>query len=211
MIQKKIAELKKTLREQALRVGQMLEFCIDCYKSVDEGKLTKIAELEKEVNSTDLKLEKMAVYILALQTPHAKTLREVLIILKVNTELERIGDLCDDNRVIIEKFAQGNGRKILQEEILQMLSKTQKMYKNALRSFFAEDSDLAKKVCQDDDMVDDLKDEVLRKLIENNVEIEDALLINNFSKNVERIADLATNIAQGSIFIDEGKEVRHCL
>ncbi len=211
MIQKKIEELKKSLKEQELRVAQMLEICIDCYKLGDTGKLAKVVQLEKEVNLTDLKLEKMALYILALQTPHAKTLREVLMTRKVNTDLERIGDLCDNNRVIINKLVSGDGRQTMQAEILQMMEKTKQMYEDALKSFFAEDSELAKQVCKDDDIVDNLKDEVLRKLIKNNVPIEEALLVNNFSKNIERIADLATNIAEDSIFIDEGREVRHSL
>ncbi len=209
MIQKKIAELKKGLHKQNLRVAKMVEIVADSYRSGDSSQLPKVAELEQEVNLADLRLEKMAFYVLALRTPHAKSLREVLMIRKVNTDLERIGDLCDNNRVIIEKFVKISGRQILQEQMVQMLSKVQEMYEQALKSFFGEDSQLAKKVCQDDDEVDELKDEILRKLIKDKVEVEDALLINNFSKNLERIADLATNIAQGSIFINEGKEVRH--
>ena len=170
--------------------------------------MPKIKELEKKVDRTDLELEKRALYILALQTPHAKTLREVLMIRKINTDLERIGDLCDNNRVIIAKLLEIDSTN-LKDELVQMLEKTKKMYTDATKSFFEEDSALAKKVCKEDDVVDELKDEILRKLIENQVEVSRALLINNFSKNIERIADLSTNIAESSIFVEEGKEVRH--
>ncbi len=209
MIQKKIEELKKSLKEQTLRVEQMMDICAECYQSGDCQSLEQVAILEKKVNEADLQLEKTALYILALRTPHAKTLREVLMIRKVNTDLERIADLCDNNKVIIGKLAESSGKDILRNEILQMLDKAKSMFLDSLKSFFVEDSDLAKEVCRQDDVVDNLKDEVLRKLIRDKVGIEEALLINNFSKNIERIADLTTNIAEGSIFIDEGKEVRH--
>ncbi len=208
MIQKNIYELKKILKEQTLRILEMLEICERAYKSGKTEELPKIKDLEKKVDITDLELEKRALYILALQTPHAKTLREVLMIRSINTDLERIGDLCDNNRVILTKLLEIESVKF-KDELVQMLEKTKKMYMDASKSFFEEDGDLAKKVCKEDDVVDELKDEILRKIIEEQVEVSRALLINNFSKNIERIADLATNIAESSIFVEEGKEVRH--
>ena len=212
MIIDKIQELKKKVLDEAKLVETMIQLSIDGLLEKDEEKLKKVYDLENSVNEMEIDIEEDCTGIIATNQPEAKNLRTILMILKMNNDLERMGDLS----VSIANSAEYLIRKPIFKRLVNipaMSEATIKMVQDSLAAFMNEDSDLAKQVCINDDIVDDLKDDTYRILItymlEDPTTIKRAIQINKISSNLERIADLSTNIAEDTVFIAEGKVIKH--
>ncbi|MDO9578122.1 MAG: phosphate signaling complex protein PhoU [Candidatus Cloacimonadales bacterium] len=212
MINEKIQQLKKAVIEQANLVESMIQLSIDGLMEKDGEKLERVYELEEQVNQQELIIEEEAISLIALQKPEAKNLRIILMIIAMNNDLERMGDQA----VNITKCAQYLIRKPVIKKLINlpvMAEETLKMLRNSIKSFIEEDVVLAKQVCIDDDVVDELKEHIYRVLITYMIEdpttIKRAFNINNISSNLERIADLSTNIAEETIYITEGRVIKH--
>ncbi len=212
MIIDKIQELKKKVLDEAKLVETMIQLSIDGLLEKDEEKLKKVYDLENSVNEMEIDIEEDCTGIIATNQPEAKNLRTILMILKMNNDLERMGDLS----VSIANSAEYLIRKPIFKRLVNipaMSEATIKMVQDSLAAFMKEDSDLAKQVCINDDIVDDLKDDTYRILItymlEDPTTIKRAIQINKISSNLERIADLSTNIAEDTVFIAEGKVIKH--
>ena len=175
------------------------------------SKINDIVELDKEIDRKEIHIEESCIHILAMHQPKAKDLRFIIAVLKINNDLERIGDLSMN----IARSAKRLNEFQLNKEysIPLMVKKVLTMFKYALDSFMTLDAELAVKVCKLDDEVDDLKREQ-RKLLKEDLftdpEYADyffELLVN--ARRLERVADLCTNIAEEVIYISKGEIVRH--
>jgi len=214
MLLEQIQELKKSIIEQANKVEKMIQLSMVGLLERNEKKLVEVFDLEDEINERELEIEEDATTLIALQKPEAKNLRIILMIIAMNNDLERMGDLA----VNITKRAQYLIQKPFIKKLINipnMAEETLKMLKNTITAFVDEDVDLAKQVCIDDDIVDDLKEQIYRVLItymmDNPGTIKRAFNINNISQNLERIADLSTNIAEETIYMVEGTVIKHNL
>lgn len=214
MLLEQIQELKKSIIEQAVRVEKMIQLSISGLLERNEKKLAEVLDLENEINERELKIEEEAITLIALQKPEAKNLRIILMIIAMNNDLERMGDLA----LNITKRAQYLIQKPYIKKLINipsMAEETLKMLKNTITAFVDENVDLAKQVCIDDDIVDNLKEQIYRVLItyimDNPGTIKEAFNINNISQNLERIADLSTNIAEDTIYMVEGRVIKHNL
>jgi phosphate transport system protein len=214
MINEKIQQLKKVVIEQAILVESMIKLSINGLMEKDSEKLETVYKLEDQVNAQELSIEEEAVSLIAMQKPEARNLRTILMIIAMNSDLERMGDQA----VNITKCAQYLIRKPVIKKLVNlptMAVETLKMLRNSITSFIEEDVALAKQVCVNDDIVDDLKEHIYRVLITYMVEdpttIKRAFNINNISSNLERIADLSTNIAEETIYMVEGRIIKHNL
>ena len=208
-------ELKK-LREEILYMGGLIEDQIQkAVKSLvdrDSELAQIIIERDHEVNRLDVEIDDLCIKLLALHQPAGRDLRFITTGLKITTDLERIGDMAVN---ICERALELNEEPQLKPyiDIPRMARISQRMIRESLDAFVREDTELALKVCRDDNEVDELKtqffSETVTFMIENFQTISRATKISSVSKYLERIADHATNIAEMVIFMVKGKSIRH--
>jgi phosphate transport system protein len=208
-------ELKK-LREEILYMGGLVEDQIQkAVKTLvdrDSELAQVIIERDHEVNRLDVEIDDICIKLLALHQPAGRDLRFITTGLKITTDLERIGDMAVN---ICERALELNQEPQLKPyiDIPRMARVSQRMIRESLDAFVREDTDLALKVCRDDDEVDQLNAQIFREtltfMLENAQTISRATKIASVSKYLERIADHATNIAEMVIFMVKGKSIRH--
>jgi phosphate transport system protein len=208
-------ELKK-LHEEILYMGGMVEDQIQkAIKSLvdrDSALAEIIIERDHEVNRLDVDIDELCIKLLALHQPAGRDLRFITTGLKITTDLERIGDMAVN---ICERALELNLEPQLKPyiDIPRMARVAQRMIRESLDAFVREDTELALKVCKDDEEVDDLNAQIFREvitfMINDSQTINRAIKISSISKYLERIADHATNIAEMVIFMVKGKSIRH--
>jgi len=171
-----------------------------------------VIEGDREVNDLQIEIDDRCLKLLALQQPMASDLRLITSAMKINADLERIGDQAVN---IAENANQLLSQPPLKPllDLPRMAEIAQQMTRDSLDAFVHRDSALARKVLERDDEVDQLKDQNFRVLLTYMMAdpgtIERALGLILVSRNLERIADHATNIAEDVIFLVEAKDVRH--
>ncbi|MCD4819724.1 MAG: phosphate signaling complex protein PhoU [Candidatus Cloacimonetes bacterium] len=207
----KIDQIKKQIIIQAGTVEIMLENFIENLKHKDEEKLKKIFVLENKVNAYEIAIEEDAIAMIALNQPEGKNLRTVVMVLKMNNDLERIGDLITDITNYFIYYLNDNFVDI--EKLILMAKKSQEMLRESIESFKKEDYEMARNVCKKDDLVDNLHTELRNEIIKHiKINPEEIRMMFDFYDiifKIERIADLATNIAEEAIYLTEGKDIKH--
>ncbi|HEX2930393.1 MAG TPA: phosphate signaling complex protein PhoU [Candidatus Binatia bacterium] len=208
-------ELKK-LHEEILYMGGLVEDQIQkAVKSLvdrDSQLAQIIIERDHEVNRLDVEIDELCIRLLALHQPAGKDLRFITTGLKITTDLERIGDMSVN---LCERALELNKEPQLKPyiDIPRMARIAQRMIRESLDAFVREDTDLALKVCKDDEEIDQLNSQIFREVITFMIEdphtINRAMKISSISKYLERMADHATNIAEMVIFMAKGKSIRH--
>ncbi|MBW1614398.1 MAG: phosphate signaling complex protein PhoU [Deltaproteobacteria bacterium] len=205
-----------TLKENLLKMGSLVERNIaNSIKSLiqrDSELAQKTIQSDSQIDELEIKLEEMAIRLLALRQPMAKDLRFIVKGTKIITDLERMGDLAVN---ICERALELNKEPLLKPyiDLPRMAEKAQFMLKEALDAFVREDTEIALKVCQDDQLIDDLNNQIFRELLtfmlEDPRNISRAIRISFISKYLERIGDHATNIAEDVIYMVKAKDIRH--
>src|SRR5262247_4416287 len=213
---KKYEEDLKKLREEILYMGGLIEDQIQKAVKALVDRDSELANIvirkDEAVNRLDVEIDELCIRLLALRQPAARDLRFITTGLKITTDLERIGDMAVN---ICERALELNQEPQLKPyiDIPRMARISQRMIRESLDAFVREDTDLALKVCKDDQQVDDLNSQVFREtvsfMIEDPHTINRAMKISSVSKYLERIADHATNIAEMVIFMVKGKSIRH--
>ncbi len=213
MLNTKINELKKRLIEEASWAENMVEKSVNGLVERKKGLLKEVIEnYEPQLNDFEIEMDELCIKIIALYHPEAENLRTVLTILKMNDDLERIGDLAvniaQSALFLIDKPPV---KPLI--DIPRMADEAIEMLKDSIDAFINNDAKLAKSVCERDSIVDNLRDQVLRELITYMVSdpstIERAIHLIRISRNLERVADLSTNIAEDVVFMVEGKILKH--
>ena len=204
------------IREKLLEMGGKVEVMIsNAMKSLVERD-SELAEqtiaFDHEINHLEVEIDEKCLVVLATRQPAARDLRFITLALKIVTDLERIGDQCT---AVAKRALELNQEPPLKPyiDLPRMAHWAAVMVKEALDAFVRSDDELALKVCNDDQFVDDLNEQIQRELITFMMEepetISRAIKINYVSKCIERIADHATNIAEMVIFMVKGKDIRH--
>ena len=190
------------------RVHQAVRSLIDRRQEQAE----RVIASDKEVNDLQIDVDDRCLKLLATQTPLAVDLRLITSAMKINSDLERIGDQAVNVAENVVKILPYPPLKPL-IDIPRMAEIAEKMTRDALDSFVRRDPELARDVLRRDDEVDQLKDQVFRELLTYMMAdpgtIQRALCLILISRNLERVADHATNIAEDVIFLVEAKDVRH--
>ena len=206
----------KTLKEKILRMGAMVEeqiaHAIRALVERDSALASLVIENDHKVNAMDVEVDEDCLRLIALHQPMAGDLRFLTTAMKISTELERMSDLAEN---ISERVIELNEEPQLKPyiDVPRMAEHAQRMVKESLDAFVHRNSELARKVCRDDDFIDDLNHQIFRELL--SFMIEDpktttrAIRISFVSKNLERIADHATNISELVVYLVEGKIIRH--
>lgn len=207
-----LTDLRKQILEMGSKVEKMIEQSVRALVERDSDLAKKMIGFDHEVNAMEVAIDEKCIRMLARFQPEAKDLRFITTGLKIVTDLERISDLGVN---ICERAISLNREEPLKEydTIPRMADEAKKMIHESLEAFVKEDTALAIKVCQDDDVVDDLHTKVLKELIEimagDPNKVERALSLIFVSKHLERIADHATNISEIVVYMVKGKIIRH--
>lgn len=206
----------KDLKEKILKMGGYVEASIqvatEALLARDVEKFKKVHEYEREINRAHVDIDEACLKLLALQTPLAADLRLVLSIVKINTDLERMGDQAVNISYSAEHYLTKPAVKS-DVNLPGMAAEVKKMVRQSLDAFVKGDVEAAKIVLREDDNVDKLKSEAFKKLkseMQNSPEqIGSCLDMILITRNLERMADHATNIAEDVIFVYTGRDVRH--
>ncbi len=210
--QKELESLKTSLVKMGSVVEENIEMAIRSVMEKNPELALTVIETDTRVDALEIEIDNAIIDLLALQQPVASDLRFILAALKINNDLERIGD----HAVNIAQAAQvlsALPHIELLNEIPKMAEITRTMLKDAIDSFILLDPAKARMVIKTDDQIDDLNRTVIRAVIEllknNKQTAEYALEVSLISRNMERVADLATNIAEEVIFHTQARVVKH--
>ena len=207
-----LTALKDKLLAMAALSQQALEFSVEAYLSRDIALCNHVLDIEKAINAAETTVDDMAHDLLAKEQPMAIDLRFILSVIKINGDLERIGDQAANiaERAILLKDLPEISLPV---DIQTMGEKAGLMIRTAIQALLEADAKMAESVLCMDDEVDDMNKTVQKELVEVmqqhsevSVQALNALLI---SRNLERSADHATNIAEDVIFWLRGSDVRH--
>ena len=206
----------QALKNRLLNMGALVEDrvhrAIQALMERSPAAAEEIARGDQDVNELQIEIDERCLRLFALQQPMASDLRLITAAMKINADLERIGDQAVN---IAENAAQLLAHPPLKPwlDLPRMAEIAQQMTRDSLDAFVRRDSALARQVLERDDEVDQLKDQVFRELLTYMMAdpgtIQRALALILISRNLERIADHATNIAEDVIFLVEAKDVRH--
>jgi phosphate transport system protein len=210
----RLADLKNRLVRMSTLAETMIADAVKVLVERDGSTAAEIRRMEDEVNRMQVEVDETCFTLIALQQPAATDLRFILGAIKSNSDLER---LADEAINVLNK-----AERLLREPPLtqldivpRMAAIARGMLKDSLDAFIALDTAKAREVLRRDDEVDQLKAEVTEKLLgliaADPAALERAMALILVARNVERIADHATNIAENAIFVGEGRDVRHHL
>lgn len=211
-IDTQLDDLKKLILMMGGHVEKALAQAVAALISRDNHQFDEVHEIEKNINAAHLKVDEACLGLLAKQGPVARDLRLILSIVKINTDLERMGDQSVNIAYTGKDYL---GRRPLGQltEVAKMADLARVMVKEALDSFVRGDLELAKKVLLMDDEVDQLKNKIFNELMAhmktNSQDVEASLDLILIARNLERLGDHATNIAEDVIFAFSGQDVRH--
>lgn len=210
--QREIDNLKKLVLSLGAIVEEQIQRAMLALERRDADMASEVILKDREIDSLEIVIEEECLKILALYQPVAKELRFVVAVLKMNNDLERIGDLAG-NIAKRALYLSHKERIPLLSDFKEITEKVQAMVKKSLDSLVNTDMNLAREVCAADDEVDNLTKQILKKTIneieKDPVRTKDYFNIRSISKNLERIADSATNIAEDVVYLCSGEIIRH--
>jgi phosphate transport system protein len=209
---KEVEHIKTMVIRMATLAEESVRDSINGFLNLDIEVAQKAISRDSEINQAEMDIDKEVFKCLALKAPVAGDLRFLFSIQKINKDLERIGDhAVNISQAAINCF--GFGKKIESAQIRLMSSLTITMLSDAITCFSKTDPQLALNVLEHDDQVDDLNRAMTREVItlvkQDVTSIETSLELLRVSKNLERIADLSTNIAEDVIFHIKATDIKH--
>jgi phosphate transport system protein len=207
--------LKQRLLDMSGKADAMLALSIDALMTRDEGLADAVLKADREIDTLEIEVENLAVSLLALQQPMARDLRFIVGAIKISSDLERVGDHAVNIAEATQRLIAAGPPTLTgpTPAIVQMAKRSREMLGEAMKSFLRADGVLGRSVCGMDDEVDELHESVFRVLLthmmENPANITASMQLLLVSRNLERIGDLATNIAEDAVFLAEGKQIKH--
>jgi phosphate transport system protein len=204
------------LRDKLLRMGGLAEQAIDRATEAYRTRDTKFCQMvftgENAINQAERDIDELALDLLAMQQPMAIDLRFIMAVIKINADLERVGDQAVNiAQRVLDLISEPPVD--LPVDIPKMATSVSTMVQKALESFLDGHAEVAESVLQMDNVVDRMKDEafviLVQKMQSEPTLVRPALNVLLISRNLERIADHATNIAEDVIFWVRGADVRH--
>jgi len=210
--QEELAALKERLLVMGGLAEERVRLAVEALVSTDMALIDRVLEGDGPINQLHIEIDSRAFKMLALYQPMAADLRAIVAAVKINTDLERVGDLAVNIAEAAKRYVQHRPVKPL-IDIPRMAEIAQRMLRDALDAFVRRDDGLARAVLNEDDKLDALKTQVFRELLtymlQDPATIEPALDLILISRHLERIGDHATNVAEDVIFMVLAKDVRH--
>lgn len=196
----------RDLRDHVLKMASLVEASLSSSLNVDKT-MEDVFVLEKKINEFHILIDDACFKYMALKSPTAKDLRTAIAVMKINADLERMGDQA----VKIKRHQVTINREILL--LKNMALEVNLMVKNALDSFVRSNTKLATDVIHHDQEINAMNRDIVRDYINqiknNEISFDEGYSIIKISKNLERIGDHAKNIAEDVIFLESGSDIRH--
>jgi phosphate transport system protein len=205
-------DLKQKLLVMGGLAEQAVERAVRAFQTRDLAICQLVLRDEPKINAVEREVDELSVDLLAMQQPMAVDLRFIIACIKINADLERVGDQAVN---IAERVLDmvNYPKAPLNVDVPRMATVTIKMVRDALNAFLTADAELAQSVLESDDLVDDMNREIFEAAdfamthgVETHRDALDTLIV---ARNLERVADHATNIAEDVIFWVRGADVRH--
>jgi phosphate transport system protein len=210
--QEELQQLKGRLLEMGGLAEEQVRLAIKGLVDRDRELIDRVLVSDEPLNALHIEIDGRCFTLLALYQPMAVDLRAIVAAVKINTDLERVGDLAINIAEAARQYATHPPVKKL-IDIPRMATVAQRMLRDALDAFVRRDTDLAQQVLNEDDVLDALKTQIFRELLTYMLQdpstIEPALDLILISRHLERIGDHATNVAEDVIFMVSAKDVRH--
>ena len=210
--EEELAQLKTRLLEMGGMAEEEVRLAVKALVDGDQGLVDRVLSGDEPLNRLHIEIDGRCFMLLALHQPMAADLRAIVAAVKINTDLERVGDLAVNIAEAARRYLTHPPVKRL-IDIPRMATIAQSMLRDALDAFVRRDTDLAQRVLDEDDKLDALKTQIFRELLtymlQDPTTIEPALDLILVSRHLERIGDHATNIAEDVIFIVSARDVRH--
>jgi phosphate transport system protein len=210
--QEELEGLQARLLEMGGLAEERVRAAVNGLVARDTTLIDKVMRGDEPVNELHIEIDNRCFTLLALYQPMATDLRSIVAAVKINTDLERVGDLAVNIAEAARRYTTHPPVKKL-VDIPQMGDIAQAMLRDALDSFVRRDTRLAHQVLNEDDRLDGLKTQVFRELLTYMLDdpgtVEPALDLILVSRHLERIGDHATNIAEDVIFMVSARDVRH--
>ena len=208
-----LAELRDKLLEMSGHAEKLVDQSITSLLERNRELAEGVIASDKVLNSLEIEIEQQAIALLALQQPMARDLRTIVGTIKVSGDLERVGDHAVNIAESALRLADYGGELTPSPELEDMGRRARAMLKEALKAFTQANGALGREVCMADDAVDALHNSVFRILLTHMMEdartIGHSLELLLVSRNLERVADLATNIGEDAVYLAEGKQIKH--
>src|SRR5262245_23510184 len=214
---KHIQRQTEILKQKILYVGTLVEEAIA--KAIaalinrDASLANKIIEADNIIDRMEVDVEEECLKIFALYQPVAADLRFVVAVLKINNDLERMGDLAQNIAKRVVYVSKHDPIVDFNVDFRSMAADAQTMVKQSLDALVNSDTTLAKQVRAEDDEVDNAREVIRKQIMEairkHPTRVEYLLKFNSISRHLERLADMATNVAEDVIYMVEGEIVRH--
>jgi phosphate transport system protein len=207
-----LSHVKVRLLTMSGEAEAALGLAVEALLERDASKAQQVIENDRMIDNMEMEIEEQSVNLLALQQPMARDLRMLTSALKIANDLERVGDHAVNIAQSAERLSQAPA--IAPEpEIIEMARLSREMLSDALEAFIRGDAAAGREICRRDDKVDALHKSVFRILLTHMMEdphtIGAGMELFLVSRNLERVADLATNIAEDVVFLVEGKSIKH--
>ncbi|MFI5311643.1 MAG: phosphate signaling complex protein PhoU [Gemmatimonadales bacterium] len=211
----KLDLLKQRLVAMSQRAEELLALSVDAFLKRDAGKAQAVLDSDEDVDKLEVEIEQLAISLLALQQPMARDLRFIISAIKITGDLERVGDHSVNIAESALRMLELRTNVDPPPEIEEMAHRAARMLSDALDAVVRVDGVLGRDVCRRDDLVDALHESVFRimltHMMEDQTRISPALELLLVSRNLERVADLATNVAEDAVYLAEGKNIKHHL
>jgi phosphate transport system protein len=208
-----LADLKQRLLDMSEKSEALVDLAVDALLTRDKEKADAVIEGDREIDVLEVEIEERAVNLLALQQPMARDLRFIISAIRISSDLERVGDHAVNIAQSAQRLILSRADITPDPEIEDMARRARKMLADALDAFVRADGALGREVCKADDQVDALHDSVFRILLTHMMAdartITPSLELFLVSRNLERVADLATNIGEDAVYLAEGKQIKH--
>jgi len=210
--QDELEHLKARLLEMGGLAEEQVRLAVKALVHRDRDLIDRVLTGDDPLNALHIELDNRCFTLLALYQPMAVDLRAIVAAVKINTDLERVGDLAINIAEAAQRYvAHPPVKKLI--DIPRMANIAQGMLRDALDAFVRRDTGLAQNVLNEDDALDSLKTQIFRELLTYMLAdpstIEPALDLILVSRHLERIGDHATNIAEDVIFMVSARDVRH--
>lgn len=207
-----LERLRDRIRDLADTAEKATVDAIQAVETRDAELAQRVIEGDRRIDAMEIEIEEECLKIMALHQPVAQDLRFIVTVLKMNNDLERIGDKAAGMAKKAKRLA-AMEKPSIGIDHRGMADKALIMFRNAIHSLLETDEDLALSVCKSDDAINDLEKDHIAKLRDHighhPEQIESCGLLIEISSALERIADLATNIAEDAIYMINGEIVRH--
>ena len=212
LFQEELEQLKTRLLEMGGLAEDRVRAAVQALVERDSALVDRVLAGDGPINQLHIEIDGRCFKLLALYQPMAVDLRAIVAAVKINTDLERVGDLAINIGEAARRYLRHPPVKQL-IDIPRMAEIAQRMLRGALDSYVRRDTRLAQEVLNEDDTLDALKTQVFRELLtymlQNTSTIEPALDLILISRHLERIGDHATNVAEDVIFMVSARDVRH--